>query len=69
MGLPEKLILILSKVPKKYNELVEILIVYKKKNDVLLAYKEVLVSMIPLKSLTQIFYHVLFYFFERCIIY
>jgi len=34
--------------------LLEILIAYKKKNEVLLAYIGVLVSMIPLKSLTLI---------------
>ena len=40
--------------------LLEIPIQYKKRNDVLLAYKWVLVSMILLKSLTLILYHVCF---------
>ena len=39
--------------------LLEILISYKKRNDELLVYKGVLVSMIPLKSLTLILYQVL----------
>jgi len=39
--------------------LLEILIAYKKRNDVLLVYKGVLVSMIHLKSLTLILYHIL----------
>jgi len=39
--------------------LLEILIAYKKRNDVLLVYKRVIVSMVLLKSLTIILYHVL----------
>jgi hypothetical protein len=39
--------------------MLDILIAYKNKNDVLLVYKGFLVSMIPLKSLTLILYHVL----------
>jgi len=39
--------------------LLDILIAYKKRNDTLLAYKRVIVYMIPLKSLTIILYQVL----------